>query len=187
MKECKTHSYLDNCPICALEKRVKLIELFIEGPCLTLRQARFDEQATKVNKAFGLPTVPHAEAAKLYSGFTADEWQQMLKDGPLLCAVDGGNVWIDRFHADTPNFHCGDLAFQKVSIIEQPNWRPHFGNERPVPGRVWVEIRFIPYHNNYDDFACYITVVADSVNWNKVGSAGDIYAYRIWGGHKYAP
>ena len=28
MKECKTHGYIDKCPICALEKRVDELERF---------------------------------------------------------------------------------------------------------------------------------------------------------------
>ena len=178
MKECKTHGYIDSCPICALEKRVKLLELFIEGPCLILRQARFDEQ---VNKAFGLPTVPRAEAAKFYSGFTADEWQQMLKDGPLLCDGGSGNFWVDGFHPEQDeSFSSGTgvhtIWWAQAKLIEQPNWRPYMINEYPVPGRVRVEVECQNgkrYTSTAEGF--------HPCRWKRGAEGTGIRAYRILG------
>ena len=163
----------DNCPLCALEKRMKVLEEWYE--------ANTPSQ----------PFIPHPSTVsasplepKLYSGFTTDEWKLMLKGGPLLCEVEGEKVWIDRFDdkcLGRPVIGNTEHWFNEVKLLEQPNWRPHMTDECPVPGRVRVEIRFIPYRTISDDSACHTTIVADSMDWEKIGSRGDIYAYRILG------
>ena len=133
MKECKTHGYIDNCPICVLKMQVEELRQRMTG----LEMKRIEPVTIQL--------APSPEP-KLYSGFTTDEWNLMLKGGPLLCGADIGQTWIDSFDVDMiDEFSSGggnqNRRFKSVKLIEQPNWRPHLTDECPVPGRVMVEIK----------------------------------------------
>ena len=172
MSHCDKHTedtidFMD-CPLCALEKRVEELERF---------KANIHSQ----------PFIPHPSTVsasplepKLYSGFTADEWKQMLAGGPLLCEVisnsGSGNVWIDRqlgdlFWAGRGLMHA--QYYYDVRLLEQPNWRPHMTDECPVPERVKVKIK----HDDQD----YASGNASAFIWERRGHCSDIHAYLILG------
>ena len=160
--------------ICALEKRVKELERLNTN---SLSQPKVIYSAS----ISASPVEP-----KLYSGFTADEWKQMLKGGPLLCEVisksGSGNVWIDRqidnlFWGGSGLMHAD--CYYDVRLIEQPNWRPHMTDECPVPGRVKV---FYATLDGSDSLLNsrrkeYGPMAAETINW----ANERIRAYRILG------
>ena len=171
------------CAICALEKRVEELKARIEKlekypatiEMIPLSQPNAELLREAVKKMTPEP--------KLYSGFTADEWNMMLKDGPLLCNADIGQIWIDSFDVDMiDEFSSGggnqNRRFKSVKLIEQPNWRlSHMTDECPVPGRVRVEVAYNDKDDNEDDASGN---VSDFI-WKRRGHHSDICAYRILG------
>ena len=157
--------YPYRCPICALEKRVEELSQRMTG----LEMKRIEPMTIQL--------APSPEP-KLYSGFTADEWQQMLKDGPLLCDTSIGGVWIDRL--DDKCLGSQVLCsrghwFNEIKLLEQPNWRPHMTDECPVLGRVRVDVCFA------DNSLSKGADIASNFIWIRNGHYSDIHAYRILG------
>ena len=170
MSHCDKHTedtidFMD-CPLCALEKRVEELERF---------KANIHSQ----------PFIPHPSTVsasplepKLYSGFTAEEWELMFRDGPLLLEQPNKRlIWVDQFETegDVPLFSWGEhITFiHEVKLIEQPNWRPHMTDECPVPERVKVKIK----HDDQD----YASGNASAFIWERRGHCSDIHAYLILG------
>ena len=144
--ECGVLSDANDCPLCDLEKRVKELERKnVHAPSGTnLARATSYHLGIEPSGHSEMPSEPKPE---LYSGFTADEWNQMLKDGPLLLEQPNKRlIWIDQFETedDVPLFSWGDhITFiHEVKLIEQPNWRPHMTDECAVPERVRVQVEY---------------------------------------------
>jgi len=161
-----------DCPLCALEKRVEELANEIKKFGHT--------KASDIIQTGDYRIVPTScgdgvTREKLYSGFTLKEWELMFKDGPLL-VMDRRAVthWVNGFEEKGEAFLCGNRPYiyatpESISLIEQPNWRPHRTDECPVPGRV----RLV-YKTKTGEFGPHR---ADSMNWY----SGECRAYRIIG------
>ena len=188
--ECGVPSDATHCPLCALKRRVDLLEKNTALVGLELKERVEKLEQFKANSLSQL-FIPHPSTVsasplepKLYSGFTADEWKQMLKDGPLLLEQPNKRlIWIDQFETedDVPLFSWGDhITFiHEVKLIEQPNWRPHMTDKCPVPGRVKV---FYATLDGSDSLLNsrrkeYGPMAAETINW----ANERICAYRILG------
>ena len=177
MSQCSRHSdyavfeeYLSRtCHLCALEKRVEELSQRMTG----LEMKHIESMTIQL--------APSPEP-KLYSGFTADEWKQMLVGGPLLCGTDGleSAYWIDSIdeaaeYIFRSGLGVGSSGFTKVTLLEQPNWRSHMTDNCPVPGRVNVQLWFTTPPGTNGPCGIWLASLA---GWNQ---SNGIRAYRILG------
>ena len=159
----------NKCPICTLERRVEELSQRMTG----LEMKRIESMTIQL--------APSPEP-KHYSGFTWEEWELMFRDGPLLCGTGDfeSACWIDSIDKDAKyifrsGLGVGSSGFTKVTLLEQPNWRPYMADGCPVPERVRVEVCYL------DESLFKENDVASRFLWISNGHYSDIRAYRILG------
>ena len=183
--ECGVLSDANDCPLCDLEKRVKELERKnVHAPSGTnLARATSYHLGIEPSGHSEMPSEPKPE---LYSGFTAEEWEQLAKLDYML--VEGWNdmrtgsdigFLSNAYIADSGTIRfvfkaCNGSTYGRdfVKLIEQPNWRPHMTDECPVPGRVKIQVEF-------EDGARAVSL-ASRFDWKRVLlRLQNIRAYRI--------